>query len=332
MADSAQVGHGIEIEQGRSAIRAQVGGQVARKGFGQSVRAIRKHPAAHIMMGAIVLMALIFHFVPIYGITIAFKRYHPLLGFWSGEWVGFKYFDQFFGDPFLFRIVKNTVVLGLLTLVIGFPGPIVFALTLNEIRLSSFKRTMQTVTYLPHFVSTVVVVVLIQQFFTWDGFFTETMGRITGVKRDYLTDPRMFRPLYIGSGVWQGLGWGTIIYLATIAGINPELYESAQMDGAGRFQQALYVTFPALLPTVTILLILSTSSIVTVGFEKAYLLQNPATYDTSDVIATYVFRRGIQKAQYSYAAAVGLLDSAAAFLMVFASNKIAQKVRGESLW
>ena len=284
------------------------------------------------MMGFIILHTILFHYIPIYGITIAFKRYNPMAGFWTGEWVGLQYFAQFLKDPYAFRIIKNTVVLGFWSLLFGFPAPIILALLLNEVRHSGYKRSIQSITYLPHFVSTVVVVGIIFQLLKYDGALNGLITRMFGVRRDWLQEPNAFRPIYIISGLWQGVGWGTIIYLACIAGVNPELYESAEIDGAGRFRQAIYITFPSILPTVTILLILSARGLVTVGFEKAFLLQNPATYSKSDVIATYVFRRGIMNMQYSYAAAVGLLNSVVSFLILWMTNTIAKRLRGESLW
>ena len=293
---------------------------------------IKKAPILSLMMMFIILWAVIFHYIPIYGITIAFKKFNPIAGFWSGKWVGFKYFVSFFEDPYCFRIIKNTVVLGFFSLVFGFPAPIIFALLLNEIKHLKYKKAIQTLSYLPHFVSTVVIVALIYQLFAWDGLFTNIFAWLTGVKKNLLMEPGAFRPIYISSGIWQGIGWGTIIYLAALSGINPELYEVADSDGATRFQKLVYVTVPALIPTITILFILSTSGIVSVGFEKAFLLQNAAIYKTADVIATYVFRRGIQGMQYSYAGAVGLINSVVSLFIVLTAHKIVQKVRGEGLW
>ena len=191
---------------------------------------------------------------------------------------------------------------------------------------------MQSLTYLPHFVSTVVIVGLMFQFIDLEGWLTTIIANFTGERPVILTNPRAFRPMYIISGIWQSLGWGSIIYLAALTGINPELYESADIDGTNRWQKIISITLPTLLPTILILFILNTRQIVEVGFEKALLIQNAATYETSDVIQTYVYRRGLQGAQYSYAAAVGLLNSVASFLIVYTTNRIVRRVRGEGLW
>ena len=293
---------------------------------------IRQHPGRHLMILIVIVWLIIFHYVPIYGITLAFKRFNPLQGFWGGEWVGFKYFGQFITDPNALRLIRNTVVLGFQSLIYGFPAPIIFAILLNELRHEGFKRTMQSLTYLPHFVSVVVIVGLMFQFVDYEGLLTTIIANITGERPVILTNPRAFRPLYIISGIWQGLGWGSIIYLAALTGVNPELYESADIDGTNRFQKIIYITLPSLLPTILILFILNTRAIVDVGFEKAFLIQNPATYETSDVIQTYVYRRGLQGAQYSYASAVGLINSVASFLIVYITNRIVKRVRGEGLW
>ena len=284
------------------------------------------------MITFVMLWAILFHYIPIYGITIAFKRYSPLDGFWGGKWIGLKYIIQFIKDPYFFRLIRNTVLLGFYTLIFTFPAPIVLAILLNELKSMRYKRIIQSLSYLPHFIAIVIVVGLIYQFFSFDGAVTKVINAIFGVKIDFLGDHRWFRPLYVGSHIWQGVGWGTIIYLATMAGISIELYESAEIDGAGRFQKIRYITIPGIMPTIVVLFILATRNIVRVGFEKAFLLQNPAIYETADVIATYVFRRGIEGGQFSYGTAIGLMNNIVAFVIVLAVNKIAQKVRGEGLW
>ena len=300
--------------------------------FAAQLHLVRQHPMRHLMILVVIAWLLAFHYVPIYGITLAFKRFNPLQGFWGGDWVGFKYFGQFVTDPNALRLIRNTVLLGGQQLIYGFPAPIIFAILLNELRHEGFKRTMQSLTYLPHFVSTVVIVGLMFQFVDLDGLLTTIIANITGERPVILTNPRAFRPMYIISGIWQNLGWGSIIYLAALTGINPEVYESADIDGTNRFQKIVFITLPTLLPTILILFILNTRQIVEVGFEKALLIQNAATYETSDVIQTYVYRRGLQGAQYSYAAAVGLLNSVASFLIVYTTNRIVKRVRGEGLW
>lgn len=303
-----------------------------RSRFAENIALVRSRPTRHLMILFVAVWAIIFHYIPIWGITVAFKRYYPIDGFWGGQWIGFKYFVQFFTDVNAWRLIRNTVVLGFYGMVFGFPMPIVFALLLNEVRHTGYKRIMQSFSYLPHFVSVVVVVGLIYNLVNYDGMVTLWIARMTGSRPAILTNPDWFRPLYIGSGIWQSLGWGSIIYLATLSGISQELYEAADIDGAGRFRKVISVTIPALLPTIMILFILNTRNIVRVGFEKAFLMQNPATYSKSDIIATYVYRRGIEMGQYSYAAAVGLMNSVVGFLIVFLTNYIVKKVRGEGLW
>ena len=298
----------------------------------RSIRhSIRQAPALYVMIGIVILWSLVFHWVPVYGITIAFKRHTPLDGFFGGEWIGLKYINDFLNDPFFWRLIRNSMLLGFLTLAFGFPAPVIFALLINELRKRWFKRLVQSISYLPHFIAVVIVVGLIYQFFSFDGLVTVTLKGL-GVDADFLSDPAWFRPLFVASGVWQDVGWGTIIYLAAMAGISSELYESATIDGAGRLQQARFITIPGIMPTVVVLFILATRNVVQVGFEKAFLLGNPAIYETADVIATYVYRRGIQGGQYSYGTAIGLLQNLVSFVVVLAVNKLAVRIRGEGLW
>ena len=296
------------------------------------IKDIRKTPILYIMIGFVVLWTIVFHFIPIYGITIAFKRYTFIDGFFGGEWVGLRYIKDFLQDPHLFRLIRNTLLLGFYTLVFGFPAPILFALLLNEIRSRGYKKFIQTITYLPHFVATVTVVGLMYKFLGFDGFATRLILSISGKSVNWFGEPSWFRPLYVGSGVWQSFGWGSIIYLANMAQINPALYESASIDGAGRWRQALHITIPGILPTVVVLFILSTRQVVMVGFEKAFLMQHPGIYETADVIATYIYRRGIMGGDYSYGTAIGLLNSLVAFIIVIAVNRAARIVHGEGLW
>ncbi len=294
-------------------------------------RSIRQAPALYVMIGIVILWSFVFHWVPIYGITIAFKRYTPLDGFFGGEWIGLKYIEDFLADPFLWRLVRNTLLLGALNLAFGFPAPIIFALLLNEMRVRWFKRVVQSISYLPHFIAVVIVVGLIYQFFSFDGLATQVVNRL-GFEPDFLSDPAWFRPLYVASGVWQDVGWGTIIYLAAMAGISVELYESARIDGAGRLQQVRFITVPGIMPTMVVLFILATRNVVQVGFEKAFLMQNPGIYETADVIATYVYRRGIQGGEFSYGTAIGLLNNLVSFGVVLVINKLSIRIRGEGIW
>jgi putative aldouronate transport system permease protein len=286
----------------------------------------------YLMIIPSMVLAFLFLYLPMFGIMVAFKKYNVVLGFWKSPWVGFKYFIQFFNDPYFLRIVKNTFFLSLYGVIISFPAPIIFALLLNEVSGNNFKRIAQSISYLPHFVSTVVVVSLLMTLFSPEGIVNKVVNSFGLESQIFFSDPKWFRPLYIGSGIWQSMGFSAIIYFAAIAGVNPELYESACIDGANRLHRMRYITLPSILPTIRILFILSIGDLFVVGFEKVYLMYNPAIYETADVVATYVYRRGINQMQYDYATAVGLLNSIVSFVLVFAANKISNKVSGEGLW
>lgn len=303
---------------------------------GRLERDIRNNWQLYVMILPVLVGFFLFRFYPLYGLQIAFKDYNIVAGVRGSEWVGLENFLKFFEDPFFFRVVKNTVVLGFWTLVISYPLPIIFAVLLNEVKQQHglFKRVTQSISYLPHFVAVVVIVGLMYDFFSSDGIVNQIAVALTGEKWRILGSSTWFRPLYVGSVVWQGVGWGSIIYLAALTGIPPELYEAAIVDGASRWQRILYVTLPGLLPVISVTLILSVSSIVSVGFERAFLLQQPATYNVSDVIATYVYRRGLIKFDFSYGAAIGFFDSVVAFALVVAANYIVKRTNEdrEGLW
>ena len=302
----------------------------------QLAKEIRNNWQLYVMMLPVLVGFFLFKFFPMYGLQIAFKDYNIVAGIGGSVWVGLENFRKFVEDPFFFRVVKNTVVLGFWTLVISYPLPIVFAVLLNEVKQHHglFKRVTQSISYLPYFIAVVVVVGLIYDFFSFDGIVNQIAVALTGEKVRILGTSPWFRPLYVGSVVWQGLGWGSIIYLAALAGIPPEQYEAAVVDGASRWQRIRYITLPGLLPVISVTLILSVATIVSVGFERAFLLQQPATYSVSDVIATYVYRRGLIKFDFSYGAAIGLFDSIIAFALVVAANFIVKRSSEdrEGLW
>ncbi|MBP1991673.1 ABC transporter permease [Paenibacillus eucommiae] len=276
---------------------------------------------------------LIFHYLPMYGILIAFKKFYPLKGILGSPWVGFTYFEQFFSSIYFWRILKNTLLLSFYSLVWGFPVPIIFALLLNELKDNWFKKTVQTVSYLPHFISIVVISGMIIIFTSpIDGIINYMLG-IFGIDPiHFLNESGYFRTIFISSGVWQEFGWGTIIYLAAIAGIDPQLYEAAQMDGANRWHKMKHITLPCLLPTIVILLILNLGSLMNVGFEKIILLYNPTTYETADVISSYVYRRGILEGEYSLSAAIGLFNNVINLVLLVSVNYISRKISDTSLW
>ncbi len=300
------------------------------------IKEMRLNGQLYVMILPVLVGFFFFRFYPLYGLQIAFKDYNIVAGVRGSEWVGLENFLKFFEDPFFFRVVKNTVVLGFLTLVISYPLPIVFAVLINEVKQQHgfFKRVTQSISYLPHFIAVVVIVGLIYDFFSFDGIVNQMAVALTGEKWRILGTSAWFRPLYIGSVLWQGIGWGSIIFLAALTSIPPEQYEAAIVDGASRWQRIRYVTLPGLLPVINVTLILSVATIVSVGFERAFLLQQPATYSVSDVIATYVYRRGLIKFDFSYGAAIGMFDSIIAFMLVIAANSIVKRTNAdrEGLW
>ena len=281
-----------------------------------------------------IIFYFIFAYWPMYGIVIAFKDFKPLQGILGSEWVGLKYFAQVFRTPTLPRLIKNTFLIGLYSLLWGFPIPILFALCLNEVKKSWFKRTVQTLSYLPYFISTVVVVGMLNNFFSpVNGLVNTLYTSVTGNGAiNFMSESEWFRTLYIGSGVWQSFGWNSIIYLAALSGMDMELYEAARIDGANRLQEIWHITLPGILSTIMILLIMNMGNIMSVGFEKIILMYSPSTYDVADVISTYTYRRGILDADYSFGAAVGLLNSLVNVVFILAANAISRRVSEVSLW
>ena len=276
---------------------------------------------------------IIFHYVPMYGVLIAFKNYKPGKGLFAGDWVGFKWFVSFFKSFYFPRLIRNTFLLSFYGLLWGFPVPIIFTLALNEVKNGAFKRTVQTISYLPHFISVVVVVGMMFNFLSpTSGIINNFIKSMGKEPISFLNDARWFRTLYISSSIWQSFGWDSIVYLAAIAGIDPQLYEASKIDGCNRIQQVLYVTIPGILPTIIILLILRCGNLLSVGYEKIILMYNPATYEVADVISTYVYRRGIIGAEYSFSAAVGLFNSVVNFIFLFIVNRISKRIADISLW
>lgn len=280
-----------------------------------------------------IIIVFIFHYIPIYGIIISFQNFNPIDGYLRSEFVGLKHFIDFFNDPFCFRIIRNTVVLGTLSLLWGFWPPIILALSINEISNVKFKRTIQSISYLPHFISTVIIVGMLFRFISVDGGVVNQIIHFFGFEKiNFTIKPQWFRTLYIVSGLWQSVGWGSILYLAAISGISVELYEAAHVEGANRFQRIRYITLPGIMPTFIILMILGVQGIINIGLDKVLLMYNSAIYSTADVIATYIYRKGILGSNQSYAAAVGLFNSVIALLLVLLVNRLARKLSDTSLW
>lgn len=308
---------------------------VRRQGFFTRLgRDLSRNKLIYLLALPAVIYYFIYHYWPMYGAIIAFKNFSPALGIMGSPWAGFKYFEQFFSSYYFVRILKNTLLISVYSILWSFPAPILLALLMNEIRSSVFKRTVQTVTYLPHFISTVVICGMLIDFCSMKGLFNVFVELFGGEPFNFLMETGLFRTIYIGSGIWQEVGWGSIIYLAALTSIDSTLYEAARMDGAGRFKQMLHITLPGIMPTIVIMLILRMGQVMNVGFEKIMLLYNPTTYDVADVISTFVYRKGILEANYSYSAAVGLFNSVINFIMIIAANWVSRKCTGgeSSLW
>lgn len=287
----------------------------------------------YLMLLPVVAYYLVFHYGPMYGVLIAFQDYNLAKGIWGSPWIGLENFQRFFSSYNFARTIINTLAMNGLDLLFGFPAPILLALLLNEIRFNPFKVLAQSITYMPHFISTVVVVGIMVDFLARDGVINSFLSLTLGLSpQAYLQMPEWFRTLFIGSGIWQHIGWGSIIYLAAISGIDPELYDAAMVDGASRLQQMRHVTLPGITPTIVILLILRIGSMMAVGYEKILLMYNPVTYETADVISTYVYRQGVLQGDYAFSAAVGLFNSVIDFALLVFANWFSHRVGETSLW
>lgn len=294
---------------------------------------MRSNWSLYLVFMPVVVYYFVFCYLPMYGATIAFKDFSPMAGILGSEWVGFKHFADFFTSSDFKRIFFNTLNISLQSLMFGFPAPIILALMINEVENAKWKKLVQTITYLPHFISLVVICGIIRNFVSDTGVITVALNSLGVVENvDMLSNKELFVPIYIISDIWQSVGWGSIIYLAALTGINQELYEAASIDGAGRWRQLFAVTIPGILPTVVIMLILRVGNIMSLGFEKIILLYNPLTYETADVISSYVYRRGLMEFNFSYSTAVGLFNSVINFILIFAANTISKKVNDTSLW
>ena len=273
-----------------------------------------------------------FHYIPIYGVQIAFKNFTPARGIWGSPWVGFNQFLRFFRS-FQFRtVITNTLFLSIYGLVVGFPFPIFLALLINSITRNKYKRVFQTVTYMPYFISTVIMVSMITLFLSPRGLFGAVQTALNMEVTNILVIPQVFRHSYVWSGVWHNMGWGSIIYLAALSAIDPTLYEAATIDGATKWQKIIHIDIPCLVPTIIILLILNTGNILSVGFEKAFLMQNNVNLSTSEVISTYVYKVGLMNTQYSFASAIGLFNNIINFIVLLTVNRIAKAVGETSLF
>lgn len=286
----------------------------------------------YLMFLPVFIYFVIFYYVPMYGIIISFQDYSPFTGFFGSPWVGLKHFKSFFDGFYFWQIMWNTLYLNILNIVFTFPFPIIFALLLNEVKNIRFKKTVQTVSYLPHFISVVVIVGIVSDFFAMDGVINKMIVALGGEAYSYMSDASYFRGIYVGSGLWQELGWNAIIYIAALSGINAELYEAATIDGAGRLRRLWHITIPGIAPTIIITLLLSMSAMLTVGFDKIFLMQNSLNTQVSEVISTYVYKRGIESGSFSFATAVGLFNNIINVILIAAVNKASKKINDVSLW
>jgi len=293
---------------------------------------IKKNYSAYLLVLPVILFYAYFSYVPMYGAVIAFKDYSPALGIVKSPFVGLEHFRNFFSSVYFLRVLKNTINISLTGLLFGFPAPIILALLISELTKKWFARTVQTITYLPHFISLVVICGMISQFTTTGGIIQNIYAAVTGNTISMLNDPKLFVPIYVVSGIWQEVGWGSIIYLAALSAVDHELYEAATIDGAGRLKQIFAITLPSIMPTIVTLFILRLGSALNVGHEKIILLYNPMTYETSDVISSFVYRAGLQSFKYDYATAVGLFNSVINFAIVLSANYMSKKINNTSLW
>ncbi len=293
---------------------------------------VRRNKGLYIILIPVLLFFAIFAYLPMFGLIMAFENYTPKGGFLGSQFVGFKHFADFFGSVYFGRLIRNTLLISILNLVVGFPAPIIFALLLNEVSNKFFKKTVQTVSYLPYFISLVIVCGLVADFTASDGPITELIVALGGKRMNYLGQPEYFRSIYVLSDLWQGIGFSSIIYLAALAGIDQELYEAAQIDGAGHISRLIHITLPGISSTIITLLILRMGTMFAVGYEKIILLYSNNTFETADVISSYVYRKGLLEQNYSYSAAVGLFNSVINTALLIISNKISKKYSETSLF
>ncbi|MCM3727395.1 ABC transporter permease subunit [Neobacillus cucumis] len=296
------------------------------------VKRILENYELYLFLLPAIIYFIVFQYVPMYGVLIAFKDFTPSLGILGSPWVGFEHFERFFHSYQFWDLIKNSLGLSIFQLIIGFPMPIIIALLMNQMIHEKYKRFVQTVIYAPHFISIVVLAGMMFVFFSDKGLINSAVTLFGGKAIAFMSEPSWFKPLYIGSGVWQETGWACIVYLAALAGVSPEIHEAATMDGANKWQRILHVDIPAIMPTAIILLILSVGNLMNIGFEKAYLMQTPLNQPAAEIIPTYVYKVGLQQAEYSFGAAVGLFNSIINLILLFIVNKTAKKFSGSGLW
>ncbi|MDY3367044.1 MULTISPECIES: ABC transporter permease [Zhenhengia] len=284
------------------------------------------------LLPALVILIL-FSYVPMYGVQLAFRDYNPIMGITGSPWVGFEHFTRFFNSYQFKQLIGNTLILSLYSLIVGFPIPIILALALNQVKNSKFKKLVQTVTYAPHFISVVVLVGMLGIFFSVNGgLVNEVIKLFGGEPKLFMGEVKYFRHMYVWSGIWQSMGWSAVIYLAALSGVSPELHEAATVDGATKLQRIWNIDLPTILPTIVTLLILNCGSVMSMGFEKAFLMQNPLNMENSEIIATYVYKMGLINAEYGFSTAVGLFNSIINCILLVTVNKVSKKIGQDGLW
>ncbi|MBQ8233121.1 MAG: sugar ABC transporter permease [Lachnospiraceae bacterium] len=317
------------IERGRNMHR--------KKGYQESFSKrlktdLRRNWSLYLLVLPVLLFYIAFKYKPMYGALIAFMDYTPTKGMANSEWVGLKHFSRFFSSPYFWRLLKNTFLLSFYNLLFGFPAPIILALLLNEVKNAKFKKFTQTVTYLPHFLSLVVICGMVTDFSLINGLFNSVIEFFGGTRTPLLQNPDYYRTIYVLSGIWKEVGWGSIIYLAALSGIDTQLYEAAKIDGAGKWKQMIHVTLPGITPQIVILLIMKIGNLMSMGYEKTILLYNPSIYETADIISSYVYRSGLMNQEWGYSTAIGLFNSLVNCTLVVAANYISRKTTENSLW
>ncbi len=316
-----------------AALAEKQSGRSGQKNIKKKIRLLKNDFDLYLMLIPMVLFFLIFTYKPMTGLVVAFKYYSPFKGIWGSRWVGLQYFIEFFTGPYALRTIVNTFRISLSSLIVGFPMPIILALLLNELRAYRFKKAVQTISYIPHFISTVVVCGMITSFLAPTTGVVNTILKWYGLDPVYfLSIPAYFVPIYIAMEIWKNTGYNSIIYIAALTSISDELYEAATVDGAGRWKQFLHITLPSLMPTIVIMLLVRLGGILNVGYEAIILLYNPSIYETADVISTFVYRTGITEGRYDFATAVGLFNSLVAFIIVIIANKFSNKLTDTGLW
>ena len=304
------------------------------KGFNRKwLKAIRNEYDLYLMLIPMLVLFFLFSYRPMTGLLIAFKDYSPFKGVWESEWVGLEYFAEFFSGAFAPRVIRNTLVISISMLVFGFPAPIILALLLNEVRNQKFKKLVQTVSYIPHFISIVVVCSMVTSFLSPTSGVVNTILERLGFDSVYfLSKPELFVPIYVILNIWKTLGYNSIVYIASLLSIPADLYDAAKVDGAGRFQRIWHITLPGLMPTIMVMLLVQLGNLLNVGYETIILLYNPSIYEKADIINTYVYRTGIMEGRYDYATAIGLLNSVVSLILVVGANKLSKKLTETGLW